>query len=264
MSGLVVGVWLALAAAGPEPLQLPGFRLHLVLSEELEPDRLEALARPGVVLWLMTRSNLLKQSVAERLGHADSSYVQVRPPLGQAGLQRQFTTRVHPWVELSGLDVQSYRRWAPAGTAVELSGGLTEERLAGLRALRASTVHWRPEEPPTLEEWARTAHLSGLEVRPPSVLPPCQRVLKGAERIRLRVPAGVADSSAAGCGFALRLEIPPSMSEADVRELLVAFPGAELWTEVRSEADASAAARLVAWLAAAVPPSHAVAPPANR
>ena len=59
MNGLAVGVWLALAAAGPEPLQLPGFRLHLVLSEELEPDRLEALARPGVVLWLMTRSSQL-------------------------------------------------------------------------------------------------------------------------------------------------------------------------------------------------------------
>jgi hypothetical protein len=264
MSGLAVGVWLALAAAGPEPLQLPGFRLHLVLSEEVEPDRLEALARPGVVLWLRTRSNLLKQSVAERLGHADSSYVQVRPPLDQAGLQRQFTSRVHPWVELPGLDVQSYRRWAPAGTAVELLGGLTEERLAALRALRASTVHWRPEEPPTPEEWARTAHLTGLEVRPPSVLPPCPQALKGAERIRLRVPAALAASTAAGCGFALRLEIPASIAEADVCELLVAFPGAELWTEVKSEADAVAAAALLGRLAAAAPPSRAVVPAAGH
>ena len=95
-------------------------------------------------------------------------------------------------------------------------------------------------------------------------MPPCARALKGAERIRLRVPAGVAGSSAAGCGFALRLEIPASISEADVRELLVTFPGADLWTELKSEADAAAAARLVAWLAAAVPASRAVAPAGNR
>jgi hypothetical protein len=260
MTGWALAVWLTLGAAGPEPLQLPGFRLHLVLSEELEPDRLGALARPGVVLWLTTRSNLLKRSVAERLGHAENSYVQVRPPLGQPGLEAQFTPRVHPWVELRGLDVQSYRRWAPGGTAVELSGALTEEHLAELLALRAATVHWRPEETPAPEEWARTAHLAGLEVRPSLPLPPCIRALKGAERIRLRVPAAVAESTAAGCGFALRLEIPTSISEADVRELLVKFPGAELWTEVKTEADAAAAALLLSRLVAAAPPSQGAVP----
>jgi hypothetical protein len=254
MSGWAVAVWLALAAAGPEPLQLPGFRLHLALPEELEPDRLEALARPGAVLWVRTRSNLLKRSVAERLGRAEASYVQVRAPLG--GLEKQFSARVHPWVELSGLDVQSYRRWAPPGTAVEFAGALTEERLAALLALRAATVHWRPEEPPGPGEWGRTSHLSGLEVRPSGPLPECSQRLKGAERIRLRVPAALAESTAAGCGFALRLEVPASIAEADVRELLVRFPGAELWTEVTTEADAAAAAMLLSWLTAAAPPGR--------
>lgn len=259
-----VATWLALAGTVPEPLLLPGFRLHLTLSEDVEPDRLEALARPGVVLWLQTRSNLLKRSVAERLGRADASYVQVRPPLGQPGLEKQFTGRVHPWVALVGLDVQSYRRWAPGATAVEVEGSLSEERLAQLRALRASAVRWRPEEPPPPEEWARTAHLSGLEVRLPAALPACSRPLKGAERIRLRVPAALAESSAPGCGFALRLEIPLSISEAELRELLVKFPGAELWAQVESEADAAAGATLLGWLVAAVPSSRAVAPPAGR
>ncbi len=264
MNGWALAVWLALAAAGPEPLQLPGFRLHLVLSENLEPDRLGALARPGVVLWLTTRSNLLKRSVAERLGRSESSYVQVRQPLGQPGLQEQFTPRVHPWVELRGLDVQSYRRWAPGGTAVELSGALTEERLAELLALRAAAVHWRPEETPAPEEWARAVRLPGLEVRPPLPLPPCTRVLKGAERIRLRVPAAVAESTAAGCGFALRLEIPSSITEADVRELLVKFPGAEFWTEVKGDGDAAAAAALLSYLAVAAPPSQRTVPAPNH
>jgi hypothetical protein len=261
VSAWAVAAWLVLSGASPEPLQLPGFRLHLALSEALEPDRLEVLARPGVVLWLTTGSNLLKRSVAERLGRADASYVQVRPPFPESGLQQQFTARVHPWVELLGLDVRSYRRWAPGGTAVELVGSLTEERLGQLTALRASTVHWRPDESPTPEEWARTAHLSGLEVRPASALPGCVRALKGAERIRLRVPAALGDSSAGGCGFALRLEIPPSISETELRELLVKFPGAELWTQVESDADAAAAARLLGWLTAAAPPSRPIAAP---
>jgi hypothetical protein len=259
-----LATWFVLAGAAPEPLVLPGFRLHLALSEDVEPDQLEALARPGVVLWLQTRSNLLKRSVAERLGRADASYVEVRPPLGPPGLERQFNGRVHPWVALSGLDVQSYRRWAPGGTAVELVGALSEERLGQLRALRASTVHWQPEEPPTSEEWARTAHLSGLEVRPPSALPPCTRPVKGAERIRLRVPAPLAESSAAGCGFSLRLEIPLSISELELRELLVKFPGAELWAQVETEADAASGATLVGRLVAAVPSARAIAQPAGR
>jgi hypothetical protein len=264
VSPWAVAAWLALAGAAPEPLLLPGFRLHLVLSEEVEPDRLEALAQPGVVVWLQTRSNLLKRSVAERVGRADATYVQVRPPLGQPGLEKQFTGRVHPWVALLGLDVPSYRRWAPGGTAVEVEGSLSEERLAQLRALRASAVRWRPEEPPTSEEWGRTAHLSGLEVRPPAALPACSRPLKGAERIRLRVAVALAETSGSGCGFALRLEIPLSLSEVELRELLVKFPGAELWAQVESDADAAASATLLRWLVAAVPAARSVAQPRDR
>ena len=248
-----VAVWLAVAGAAPEPLALPGFRLHLALSEDIEPDRLESLARPGVVLWLETHSNLLKRSLAERLGRADASYVRVRPPLGSVNAWQQFTGHIHPWVALVGLDVAAYRRWAPAGTAAEVVGSLTEERLTQLRALRAQTVRWRPEEAPTPEEWARTVRLPGLEVRPPEALPPCERPIKGAERIRLRVRAALAEASGAGCGFALRLEVPLSSTEAELRELLVKWPGAELWAQVSNEADGAAASALVQILVAASP-----------
>jgi hypothetical protein len=244
---------LVLFAPGPEPLTLPGFRIHLELSEDLEPDRLEALARPGVVLWVQTRSNLLKRSVAERLGRAEASYVQLRPPLGE-GVRQQFSGPVQPWVALEGLDVAAYRRWAPGGTAVEVAGALTEERLGRLRALRPQMVRWRPEEAPTGEEWARAARLAGLEVHAAGPLAACVHPLKGAERIRLRVPAAEADAAAAGCGFALRLEVSLATAEADVRTLLVQWPGAELWARVGNEADAVAAASLVRLLAAAAPP----------
>jgi len=244
--------WLALTAAGPEPLTLPGFRLHLQLSEDVEPDRLEALAQPGVVLWVETRSNLLKRSVAERLGRAEASYVQFRPPPGE-GVRQQFVGRVQPWVALDGLDVLAYRRWAPGGTAVEVAGPLTEERLASLLALHPLAVRWTPEAPPSLEAWTRAQRLPGLEVHPGAALPPCPRPLKGAERMRLRVPAADAASSGVGCGFALRLEVPVSIAEPELQSLLVQSPGAELWARVGSEPEAGAAASLVRLLAAAVP-----------
>jgi hypothetical protein len=244
--------WLALAVAGPEPLRLPGFRLHLQLTEDIEPDRLETLALPGVVLWVETRSNLLKRSVAERLGRTDASYVQFRPPPGE-GVRQQFIGRVQPWVALEGLDVTAYRRWAPGGTAVEVVGALTEERLARLRALHPLAVRWRPAAAPVPEEWARAQRLAGLEVHLEAPLAGCERPWKGAERIRLRVPAAQVDSSAPGCGFALRLEVPPSISESEVQRLLVESPGAELWARVGNEADAGAAASLVRLLAASVP-----------
>lgn len=255
MSCWAVLAGLVLSGAAPEPLTLPGFRIHLEVSEDIEPDRLEGLARPGVVLWLQTRSNLLKRSVAERLGRADASYVQLRPPLGD-GVRQQFSGHLQPWVALEGLDVGAYRRWAPGGTAVDVAGALTEERLGSLRALRPQTVRWRPDEAPTPEEWVRANRLAGLEVHPGAVLAGCGRPLRGAERIRLRVPAAEAESSAVGCGFALRLEVPLAISEAELRALLVQSPGAELWARVDNEANAVAAEALVRLLAAATPPTR--------
>jgi len=251
--------WLLLAAPGPESLLLPGFRLHLEASEDVEADRLELLARPGVVLWLQTTSNLVKRSVAERLGRAEASYVQVRPPLG-AAVRDQFGLRVHAWVALEGLDTSAFARWAPAGTAVDVVGALSAERAQAAQSLRPQVVRWQPDGEPTPEEWGRAAGLSGVEVHPAALLAACPRPLKGAGRIRLRVPVQQAESSAPGCGFALRLEVPVSISEGEVKEVLVRFPGAELWAHVGSDADAAAAATLVGVLSAAAPPAR----PAQR
>lgn len=264
MSRAALAAWALLLASAPEQLALPGFRLHVQVHEDLDADRLGALARRGVVLWLLTSSNLLRRSTAERLGRSDAAHVQVRPPW-TSGARAQFTGRVHPWVSEEGLDVAAYRRWAPAGTVVELTGELTEERLTRLLALHPLGVRWRPDGAPTPEEWARAARLPGLEVHPAVALPPCEKRLKRAERIRLRVPAAEADASAAGCGFALRLEVPPTLSAPEVQTLLVAHPGAELWVEARDDADAAGVRALIAVLGASVPPTPAKsAAPAKR
>lgn len=263
MTSLAAVAWLLLAAPGPEPLLLPGFRLHVEASEAVEADRLEALARPGVVLWLRTTSNLVKRSVAERLARAEASYVQVRPPLG-AAVRDQFGPHVHPWVALEGLDVAAFRRWAPPGTALDVLGTLSAERAQAAAALRPQAIRWQPQADPTAEEWARAAGLSGLEVHAAALLPACPRALPGAQRIRLRVSVQQADSSASGCGLALRLEVPASLSEQELKEVMVRFPGAELWTRVESDADAQAGAALVGMLSRAVPSARPPPPQRSR
>ncbi len=257
--------WAALAcllstASGPETLSLPGFRLHLEVSDAIDPDRLEPLARPGVVLWVTTSSNLLKRSVAERLGRAEASYVQVRLPLG-GGVLAQFGPRVHPWVSLEGLDIGAYRRWAPAGTALELLGALTEERARNVSAIRPQAVRWQPNGVPGPEEWERARGLAGLELHPAAALPACVRPLKDANRIRRRVPAAEAESTASGCGLALRLEVPAATTAAELRRLLAQYPGAELWARIGTEADAVAAAALVRLLTEALPAARPPPPP---
>ena len=57
--GPVTAAWLAvlLDCCSGAARRFPGYRVHLTASEDLDPDRLRALARPEVVLWLTTRSN---------------------------------------------------------------------------------------------------------------------------------------------------------------------------------------------------------------
>ena len=80
---------------------MPGFRVHVVASDALDPDRLRALARPEVVLWVRTRTNGLRHSTAETLQLAGSAFVQVRPPLGAPSLA-PFVGRVGVISELDG------------------------------------------------------------------------------------------------------------------------------------------------------------------
>ena len=105
-------VLLLSASPAPADWALPGVRVHVEASEELDPDRLRALARPEVVLWLRTRTNGLRRSTSETLQLAGSTFVQVRPPLGAPALA-PFVGRVGPWVEERGLDVSRVRRWSP-------------------------------------------------------------------------------------------------------------------------------------------------------
>jgi hypothetical protein len=247
--------WLALAvvlATGPTEWALPGLRVHVEASEDLDPDRLRALARPEVVLWLRTRSNGLRRSTAETLGLASSAFVQVRPPLGAPALA-PFVGRVGPWVEERGLDVTRVRRWSPGRLAVNVEGPFTEELAARLRVLRPVAVRWARKGWPDAVEWARARGFSGVELRGGSGPPVGCEAVPPRSRIRVRVL--LASATAEGvCGLPLRAEMPAAVDPADVQRLLVLHPGADLLVEVGEDVErADGVRRFLDRLTAATP-----------
>jgi hypothetical protein len=244
---------LALAlAAGPGDWVIPGFRLHVMASEELEPDRLRALARPDVVLWVRTWSNGLRRSTAETVREAGSAFVQVRPPLGAPALA-PFVGRVGPWVEERGLDVRRVRRWSPGRLAVDVEGPLTGELVARIRVLRPIAVRWRRGGWPEHEEWVRAGAFPGVELGDLGSARPDCGAIPARTRCRVRVLLETLPSEGV-CGLPLRIELPAGTDAAAVQAALVAHPGAELLVEVGDEtARADAAARLLDRLVAATP-----------
>ena len=243
--------WAALAlllSAAPADWALPGVRVHVEASEELDPDRLRALARPEVVLWLRTRSNGLRRSTAETLQLAGSAFVQVRPPLGAPALA-PFVGRVGPWVEERGLDVSRVRRWSPGRLAVDVEGPLTEELAARLRVLRPVAVRWKRGGWPAREEWARARQLPGVELLDAGEVVDCTVV---PAKTRVRVER--ARSTGEVCGLPVRVRLAPDASLDDVRQVLLGHPDVDLAIEVGEDADRAAViARLLDALEAATP-----------
>jgi hypothetical protein len=242
---------LVFLATGPEQWALPGFRAHLTVSERLDPDRLRALARPEVVLWLQTDSNLLKVSTREAVAQAGAVWVQVRPPFRAESLE-SFRGRVGAWVLEAGLDVARFRRWSPGRVAVELDGELSGAVLERVRALRPLAVRWRAPAWPDAETWSRAGRLAGLEIRGlDGAVPDCGAVPR---RIRARLRVSLDRAQGESCGLPLRVEVPPEVEEGRLRALLVERPDAELAVEVGADtARADATRRLLDRLVAVTP-----------
>jgi hypothetical protein len=240
-----------LLAAGPVDWALPGVRVHLEASEDLDPDRLRALARPEVVLWVRTRSNGLRRSTAETLGLAGAAFVQVRPPLGAPALA-PFVGRVGPWVEERGVDVRRVRRWSPGRLAVDVEGPFTEELAGRLRVLRPVAVRWARGGWPDSAEWARARGFSGVELAGAAASIDCA-IVPPRTRIRVRVPLSSATAEGI-CSLPIRVEVPASVDAGDVQRLLVLHPAADLAVDVGDEVGRADAVRhLLDRLASATP-----------
>ena len=232
--------------------------MHVVASEELEPDRLRALARPEVVLWVRTRTNGLRRSTAETLQRSGSAFVQVRPPLGAPALA-PFVGKVGPWVEERGIDVARVHRWSPGRLAVDVEGPFTEELASRLRVLRPVAVRWSREGWPEHEEWVRARGFPGVELASTAGAAADCTLVPPRTRVRLRMPLGPA-SGDAPCGLPVRLEVRADEDAVAVHAALLAHPDADLLIDVGDEAArADAARRLIERLAASTPGAHAAA-----
>ena len=187
--------WVTLAlvlAAGPPDWALPGFRVHVEASEELDADRLRALARPEVVLWVRTRSNGLRRSTAETL---QTGRMRRSCRCGRRSARRRSPRSSGgsgPWVDERGVDVARVRRWSPGRLAVDVEGPFTEELAARLRVLRPVAVRWARGGWPDAAEWARARGFSGVELDGPGAAPVGLRApFPPRSRIRVRVPVPV-------------------------------------------------------------------------
>lgn len=252
-TALVVAAVVGAASDNEPPGLPPGFRAHVVVSEDVGADALYRLARPEVVLWVASRSNLLKASTADRLGLFGEAYVRLRPPLDAQALRplARFT-HVGAWLR----DEDAPAMAAVLGArlrALDIDGELTEPRAQRAQAVGARRTRWAPRKAPTLEEWGRFAQLPGAKVL---VWSSGDTLDAGCPLFR-SLPSvwwwvDVAQPAALGhwvaaCGFGIRAAVRESAAAA-LRPWL-ANSGTEIELDVADDAAASRAVGLLQALA---------------
>ncbi len=236
-------------APGPEALVLPGYRLHLVMDESVEADTLSALAGSGTVLWLRTRSNMLRDSTVEALARFPEAYVQLRPPVKEEHVrQLRRAPRVGVWLEAQNLTGAGLHRVGPRRIAVEVRGAMDAQLAQRLAGLRPSRIAWFPGGTEvTLEAWGQFAQLPGSKLLALSgpLGDACPELPRRAAlaTVTLRVEEGASQSS---CGLGRRVVMRGLPDEAALVALLSRSPSTELEVEVGTEAGELERAR--AWV----------------
>ena len=226
----------ARSRTAPSDFVLLGYRVHVFASEDLDPDALRRLVRPGVTLWLQTRSNMLRASTVDTLRHAEVAWVQLRPPVLQVHWdQLGKLPRAGVWLDPRHVAGQGMGRRGSHPLALEVTSPVPAELLTKARPL--ATLF----RIPVGAELARRV--------------PGERLLWG----------GMSGSCAADPSLKVRLDAPwrPACAHgvlaqltrvqvAELQALYAAQPGVELAVEVAdSEAAASGVAALLDALDAA-------------
>jgi hypothetical protein len=257
------------ANRGPKDLILPAYLVHLHVDEELEPDALRSLARKGTVLWLSTRSNMLRASAVERLNGFPDAYVEMRSPvLEQHARQMQKAPHVGILLAVEDLGGEGLYRLGGRRLAVRLRGPISEETADKVKRAKPQQVLWSatPDEADVLS-WSRLAQLPGkkqvhIEGEGAFPAPGCLR--PGSFRgviISRRLADALAHGSGPGaddlshnCGIGTRVEVPVHVSNRELAALYSADPTVELELNIGSNGEkASAAGQLFARLEAAAP-----------
>lgn len=236
------------AARSPEAWAIPGHRVHVIASESLNPDSLGALARPGVVLWLETRSNALLPATVERLAGFEESWVQVRSPVlpAHAALLRK-AHRAGIWV--SGVEqlASTMGQLGVRRVALDHSGAIDESVFTRMQQARPARVQWRAPSV-DLSGFGRFLQLPGqktLVVTTPS--PSCDQSPRSRlGEITVEVDSVASAQAMAACGWRVRVRVKPQVEDATLATLFRTVPNAELEVLVGSdERQAMAARRLL-------------------
>ncbi|MDX2014967.1 MAG: hypothetical protein SFW67_32525 [Myxococcaceae bacterium] len=224
--------------------------VHVIASEDLEPDVLRVLARPLVTLWLTTRSNTLRDSTLTTLSRFEASFVQLRAPLSKVdGQAMAAAPRAGFWLRPDPRWPEVLRRWRGSrAVALDLEGPL-DEALAATAALVAPTrVRWRPTGPVDVLEWARFRQLGprrSVEVTPDFLLArDCGDRLSDEASAELHVATLLAVSAGVfPCGKGTRVEVPPDIDRWLLTSLLARDPSIELSVTVGDDVRKVGAAR---------------------
>lgn len=224
-------------AESPDVIVGRSVRVHVVASEDLEPDVLRALARSQVTLWLTTRTNTLRDSTLDTLNRFESAFVQLRTPLAPVDAKALTKSpRAGLWLKLdpasSLATVRGSRR-----LALELAGPLDEAKHGALLAQRPTFVRWSPGESIDLLEWSRFKTLSGRKtvVLSPGLLLPrdCASRDPAEPSAELHVATLLAVSAGVfPCGAGTRVEVPPDVEPWLLKSLIVRDPSVELVVQV--------------------------------
>ncbi|TQF17712.1 hypothetical protein FJV41_01715 [Myxococcus llanfairpwllgwyngyllgogerychwyrndrobwllllantysiliogogogochensis] len=238
-------------APGPASLTLPHYRLHLRVDESVDADALRSLAGSGTVLWLSTRSNMLRDSTLEALKSFPEVYVQVRPPLLEAhARQLGRAPRVGLWVDSSTLDASGWHhRLGPRAVAVEVRGVLDVDVASRVADVRPSRVAWFPgPEDASLAGWGEFVQLPGAKLLGPIALGGRDVALgawswrSSASRVLLWTDA---KGRALG-GAVRRIRVREPLDEVTLVALFVQEPATELELEVGADPESLGYAR--AWV----------------
>ncbi|MBI3182247.1 MAG: hypothetical protein HYZ28_08895 [Myxococcales bacterium] len=246
----------------PTALALPGFRLHVLASEDLPADRLRELAHESAVLWLSTRSNALRDSTLEALARFKESYVRLRAPMLEAhALQLSRAPLAGAWLEVGDLGGAGLHRLGHRRVAIELRAALSEETAERVARWRPTHVIWEAGAEANLSQWAVFRQLPGKKLAR----------LSGAQAALTEAPSSCAVSDAAPalwldaratfvglwplpCGRGGRARIAHDVADDVLRWLYKHDPAIELEVEVNDDERASRGARsLIDRLAEAAP-----------
>jgi hypothetical protein len=238
-----------LPRGSPDALVTSFLRVHVVASEDLEPDQLRALARPQVTLWLETRSNTLRESTVEQLGRFDDAWVRVRAPLSKTDA-RVFARvpKAGLWLTPTDLDGVVGRAPGVRRLAVDVKGPLDAALAGQLWAARPSVLRWEPGGPVDLLAWSLFVQLPGRKVFAPAptelLATRCTERSASLPALELHVATLLAMSAEVfPCGLGTRVVVNGEVEPWLLQSLVVRDPALELVLWVADDAARASSAR---------------------